>query len=312
VSGGGQKISKSSLLTAVVLAVTTLPLLGCADHIFHSFNIDHAESLSVDARQRVVLVTHKGGKTRDRTIVCTEPQPDIVKAGATAGRAVASVPPADPSKGTQVAVTSAAGEATALIALRSQTIQLLRDGLYRACEAYMNGAIDQHQYNIVLLNIDKLMITLLGVDAIGAIQSRDQNVGGVVASDTKEIQADALTDILFAANAQSSAPALCISLLASGELRLDNPGQQALLVRCDYLLAGTFEHLVRQREGAAARDGALAALKAPLPNKTSIGAGEQSASHIGTWTTSTALMNAEQHESVAAWRAWDQWTVQFP
>jgi hypothetical protein len=121
-----------------------------------------------------------------------------------------------------------------------------------------------------------------------------------------------LTDILFAANAQSSAPALCISLLASGELRLDNPGQQALLVRCDYLLAGTFEHLVRQREGAAARDGALAALKAPLPNKTSIGAGEQSASHIGTWTTSTALMNAEQHESVAAWRAWDQWTVQFP
>jgi hypothetical protein len=311
VSGGGQKISKSSLLTAVVLAVTTLPLLGCADHIFHSFNIDHAESLSVDARQRVVLVTHKGGKTRDRTIVCTEPQPDIVKAGATAGRAVASVPPADPSKGTQVAVTSAAGEATALIALRSQTIQLLRDGLYRACEAYMNGAIDQHQYNIVLLNIDKLMITLLGVDAIGTIQSRDQNLGGV-ASDTKEIQADALTDILFAANAQSSAPALCISLLASGELRLDNPGQQALLVRCDYLLAGTFEHLVRQREGAAARDGALAALKAPLPNKTSIGAGEQSASHIGTWTTSTALMNAEQHESVAAWRAWDQWTVQFP
>jgi hypothetical protein len=311
VSGGGQKISKSFLLMAVVLAVTTLPLLGCADHIFRSFNIDHAESLSVDARQRVVLVTHKGGKTRDRTIVCTEPQPDIVKAGATAGRAVASVPPADPSKGTQVAVTSAAGEATALIALRSQTIQLLRDGLYRACEAYMNGAIDQHQYNIVLLNIDKLMITLLGVDAIGTIQSRDQNLGGV-ASDTKEIQADALTDILFAANAQSSAPALCISLLASGELRLDNPGQQALLVRCDYLLAGTFEHLVRQREGAAARDGALAALKAPLPNKTSIGAGEQSASHIGTWTTSTALMNAEQHESVAAWRAWDQWTVQFP
>ena len=305
-SGGGQRISKSVLLTAVVLAVTALPLLGCADHIFHSFNIDHGESLSVDARQRVVLVTHKGGKTRDRTVVCTEPQPD---AASTAGRAIASVPPAGPSKGAQVATASAAGEATALIAVRTQTIQLLRDGLYRACEAYMNGAIDQHQYNVVLLNIDKLMITLLGVDAIGGIQSRDQPMGGVVASDTKEIQADALTDILFAANAKSSAPALCLSLLASGELRLDNPGQQAILMRCDYLLAGTFEHLVRHGDVAAARDGALAALKVPLPNKTSISTGGQSANSIGTWTTSTAL--TQQHESLAAWRAWDQWTVQF-
>jgi len=304
-SGGGQRITKSFLLTAVVLAVTTLPLLGCADHIFHSFNIDHGESLSVDARQRVVLVTHKGGKTRDRTVVCTEPQPDAV----TAGRAAASLPPAGPSKGAQAAVASASGEATALFAARTQTIQLLRDGLYRACEAYMNGAIDQHQYNVVLLNLDKLMITLLGVDAIGGIQSREQTGGGGAASDTKEIQADAVTDILFAANAKSSAPALCISLLASGELRLDNPGQQALLMRCDYLLAGTFEHLVRQGQLAAAQDGALAALKVPSPNKTSISTGGQSPGQIGAWTTSTAL--TQQHESMAAWRAWDQWTVQF-
>ena len=314
----------ASLSRVVVACLLLLSLGGCANYIFRSFDIDSGESLSLDAKQRLVLATYKGGKSGNRKIVCAEPSPDAFSAtSASAAASTAFTFPTllpggqtgtdggQPGTSGSGGIAAARSESAASIGMRTQTIQLLRDGLYRACEAYMNGAIDQHQYNIVLLNIDKLMITLLGVDAIGTIQSRDQNLGGV-ASDTKEIQADALTDILFAANAQSSAPALCISLLASGELRLDNPGQQALLVRCDYLLAGTFEHLVRQREGAAARDGALAALKAPLPNKTSIGAGEQSASHIGTWTTSTALMNAEQHESVAAWRAWDQWTVQFP
>ena len=73
------------------------------------------------------------------------------------------------------------------------------------CTAVLGG-IDQHQYNVVLLNIHKLMITLLGVDAIGgmpttpavalsvagkaddqaAIESR---AGGQ--ADTKPVQAEA-------------------------------------------------------------------------------------------------------------------------
>ena len=59
----------------------------------------------------------------------------------------------------------------ASLAMRTQTIQLLRDGYYRLCEAYMNGAIDQHQYNIVLLNIDRVMVTLLGVDGIAGTKN---------------------------------------------------------------------------------------------------------------------------------------------
>ena len=325
-AGGGQRISKSFWLTVVVSAVTTLPLLGCADHIFRSFNIDHGESLSVDARQRVILVTHKGGKMRDRTVVCTEPPPDDATGRSGAGSVVATVDPEGPGKGAQAAVATAPNEAMAVIAQRSQTIRLLRDGLYRACEAYLNGAIDQHQYNVVLLNIDKVMVTLLGIDAIGSIQFKDQaslapvdpstalDPRAGVAPGSKELQTGALTEILFAANAQSSAPALCLSLLASGELRPDNPAQQAVLARCDYLLAGTFEHLVRQRPEPAARHGAPAPPKiavAQIQENASTTRGTRTGSAIGQWNTSMALPNAEHPDGVRAQHAWEQWTIQF-
>jgi len=148
--------------------------MGCANYIFRSFDLDRGESLSVDAKQRLVLVTHKGGKTGDRKIVCAEPSPDAYAATAASASASSafSLPGAANTPGTNAGFgfAGARSEAAASLAMRTQTIQLLRDGLYRACEAYMNGAIDQYQYNIVLLNIDRLMITLLGVDAIGGTQ----------------------------------------------------------------------------------------------------------------------------------------------
>ena len=41
---------------------------------------------------------------------------------------------------------ASSSETSASIGLRTQTITLLRDGLYRLCEAYMNGAVDEIQY----------------------------------------------------------------------------------------------------------------------------------------------------------------------
>ena len=253
-------------------ALAVLPLMGCSNYIFRTFDIDNGGSLSVDARQRMVLVTHKGGKTRDRMIVCTEPSPDAFTAQAASGQASANVNIASPTQGGGQSQQSASGsgsfassEAAASLAMRTQTVQLLRDSMFRACEAYMNGAIDQHQYNVVLLNIDRLMVTLMGVDAIGGTATvpavtigagTDGKAGSQIEttaghSGTRDVQSEALTNIVLSANGHSSLPALCISLLASGELRLDNPGQQALLARCDFLLAGTVNNLVNRPQGPA-------------------------------------------------------------
>jgi hypothetical protein len=244
----------------VTVALAVLPLMGCANYIFRPFNIDGGNSISVDAKQRMVLVTHKGGKSGDRTVVCTEPSPDAISALALSGSANASATLPGTQGSGSAGGSFASSEAVASIAMRTQTIQLLRDGLFRACEAYMNGAIDQHQYNVVLLNIDRLMVTLLGVDAIGgmgmvapvAIGATSSGVSapaaraGTPAAAANSVQSEAMANIIMSANAHSSLPALCISLMASGELRLDNPGHHAVLARCDYLLAGTMNNIVNR------------------------------------------------------------------
>ncbi len=67
------------------LALTLPMLTGCANYIFNRFDIDGSnDSLSIDAKQRVILSTREGGKTRDRKIVCAEPSPDAISATAAA------------------------------------------------------------------------------------------------------------------------------------------------------------------------------------------------------------------------------------
>ncbi|GEP61170.1 hypothetical protein [Reyranella soli] len=61
-------------------------------------------------------------------------------------------------------------ESAASIGVRTPTIQLLRDGLFRACEAFLNGAIDKEEYNIIVFNYDRIMTALIIVDAIGAFK----------------------------------------------------------------------------------------------------------------------------------------------
>ena len=285
----------ASLSRVVVACLLLLSLGGCANYIFRSFDIDSGESLSLDAKQRLVLATYKGGKSGNRKIVCAEPSPDAFSAtsASAAASAAFTFPTLVPAgqtgtEGGQPATSGSGGiaaarsESAASIGMRTQTIQLLRDGLYRACEAYMNGAIDQHQYNIILLNIDKLMVTLLGIDAIGGTPkappatitagaprvstsagAKDGATGNVndpaapvspvtnitynsseKSADPSGVQAEAIANIVLATNSHASTPALCISLLASGELRPNNPGQASVLKSCDYLLRGSFHKAV--------------------------------------------------------------------
>ena len=53
-----------------------------------------------------------------------------------------------------------------MIGARNSTIQLLRDGLYRACEAYMNGALGDFGYGLVLVNYGRVMVSLLTADGL--------------------------------------------------------------------------------------------------------------------------------------------------
>jgi hypothetical protein len=286
---------RSACVCAAVLSLSFLT--GCANYIFKTFDIDQSnESLSLDAKQRIVLVTERGGKDRNQKIVCAEPSPDALSATAASfsGSAAVTIPTAQGSASGSGGLAGGVSENVASLAMRTQTIQLLRDGYYRLCEAYMNGAIDKHQYNVVLVNIDRVMETLLGIDAIagtrnvapvtisavapptrsstqpGAQGAQGAGQGGqggqgsdagvdksadpkgdikadVTITQVGAVQSEAIANIILAANSGTSFPGLCISLLASGELSPDKPGQESVLRNCDYLLRGTTHKFVAGR-----------------------------------------------------------------
>jgi len=45
---------------------------------------------------------------------------------------------------------------------------VLRDGLYRACEAFLNGAIDETEYKLIVMGFDNFAITMVAIDGLTA------------------------------------------------------------------------------------------------------------------------------------------------
>lgn len=119
------------------------------------------------------------GLNRPSTIVCAEPSPDVAVAvgDAFGGSLAADVRDGLNSPGgatpLQLGIASSVSrgraEAIAQLGERLATMQLLRDGLYRACEAYANGAISSSTYAVMVGGIDDLVVTLLAEEmAAGA------------------------------------------------------------------------------------------------------------------------------------------------
>jgi hypothetical protein len=72
-------------------------------------------------------------------VVCTEPSPDVAKALSAAAQLSAQGGNAGTTG--SLAAGGASAETVMVLAGRSTALLGLRDGLYRACEAYANGAL---------------------------------------------------------------------------------------------------------------------------------------------------------------------------
>jgi hypothetical protein len=164
-------MNTSAHKTAALAALLLVAACSETQEIFRPFDVDKT-SVSADAKQRVILSATRGTNGDSRRIVCAEPSPDAVSAiAASVGANLAASVPV--STGGQVvepeiqlAYQRAIAEQVAYIGVRNSTIQLLRDGLYRACEAYLNGAVGDFGYALILSNYGRLMVGLLVAEGL--------------------------------------------------------------------------------------------------------------------------------------------------
>ncbi|WP_341915350.1 hypothetical protein [Ferrovibrio terrae] len=202
------------IVTGTGILLTCLALTACGrnsePHILHSYGLGQGTALVTDAKQRVVWSVpaengqlERGGAPADKRrdpdyglvghnepnqIICAEPSPDVTQAISEAMRLAVSV---DLSKATPAGMATGGGKdigvdfgrsvtaAVAQLGERLASIQLLRDKMYRACEAYANGAINATTYTTTMGRIDKTMVTLLSAElAAGAFGRELAALGG--------------------------------------------------------------------------------------------------------------------------------------
>ncbi|HWU00761.1 MAG TPA: hypothetical protein VN229_24195, partial [Terriglobales bacterium] len=180
--------------TGLALSTLLVALAACSNSDFRAEHRTLATSdvLATDAGARLVTATpivggvDDTGRFKPHQVNCAEPSPDVAKAIQAAFSSGVSVDvsgqpantPAEMQAKLANAVAVSRSEALAQLTERLPTIQLLRDGLFRACEAYSNGALSPISYALVLSRYGDTMVTMLGSEMIAGTYGRQLATAG--------------------------------------------------------------------------------------------------------------------------------------
>ena len=172
-----------------ILAVAILAS-GCGNlnSIGRRYSVDAGESLSIDAKQRTIYTVTKTYPDKQWRAVCAEPSPDAIAAiSASAGLSAEQL-------GKAIGAAFSSQESAGSIGLRTQTIQILRDAMYRLCEGYASGAMDEIGFTRLQRRYQNIMLGLLAIEQLtGAVVAKQVILTGSaeasVARSLAEIQA---------------------------------------------------------------------------------------------------------------------------
>lgn len=196
---------------------TPLPKIGEAGKAVH-----------LDIQQRLVLMNEFGS-------FCSEPSPDALAAYAAAlGVGESSI------VGKAVSATAGGQSSAASVGLRTQSITLMRDALFRMCEAYANGAVGTAQIAALLSRSQDLTAVILAVE---------QLTGAVVANQAA---------LVSSTTTDSSASLLASSELLDAAIKNEERAQKALEQAVEQLSsANTYRDAADRalKEAQAKRDG---------------------------------------------------------
>lgn len=98
--------------------------------------------------------------------ICTEPSPDVAVAFGKSLSAQASVTETGGTSGSG-SVNVASTEVATALAGRTAGVLALRDGLYAACQSYVNGVLGHDAYAVILSQYGNLLVALAGTGTGG-------------------------------------------------------------------------------------------------------------------------------------------------
>ena len=156
---------RAARMVAIVLVATSLG--GCAYLTTYNKQValDGHRSVAMDVKQRVVISQSRVEKDgRAFVVTCAEPSPDALTViGASAGGTLGLTAPQGPLNAN---IAIAQSESGAFVGLRTQSIQLLRDAMYRLCEAYAAGAIDSGEYEGMQRRFQSTVMGLIAIEQL--------------------------------------------------------------------------------------------------------------------------------------------------
>ena len=167
-----------SIGRGICLSISPLLLSACAEftHLTRTNIAPGAqlETTYIDAKQRAIttqlserVTTKENGKksVEYKYSVCAEPSPDALSAiAASQGLSLSK-------EDIQLAVNSAIGESAGSIGLRTQSIQLMRDSMYRLCEAKLSGALSELAFETLHRRFQSSMVAILAIEQLtGAVR----------------------------------------------------------------------------------------------------------------------------------------------
>lgn len=141
------------LTTASIVAALTS---GCAYSYKYPYSyqvetMGKHVAITTDASKRSVLLNTALGRS------CSEPAPDAIGTIATSLAAKLSAQAEHPQSGSDVSldgnIDTTTQTAITQLFQRSQGVQVLRDGMYRLCEANLNGALDTATYRLSVVSL---------------------------------------------------------------------------------------------------------------------------------------------------------------
>lgn len=151
-------MARTTLFSLLFFAVA-----GCANFNSVYRPLESGSGALIDIKQRAIIAA-KPAESGKPPIVCAEPSPDALSAYAAQLAADAKI-----SEKAAAQLAASFQESGAFVGLRTQSIQLLRDALYRLCEGYMSGALSAPQYDILMRRYQKYMVALLGIEQLTGV-----------------------------------------------------------------------------------------------------------------------------------------------